>query len=373
MNQYEALLASKDIMLTKYEEALHEKNNTIKYLKSLLAVRDQEIQTLKEKHILVNLQKEKLPSVPEVEADNNEVLVDNDYILEVSKKPSYDKPTPKNPLEEIVLNNEVLFENKYILEASMKPFYDKPTSDVKIVLSNEVQVDNDYILKGPITPSYETPTSENPLEEMIPNENIPMDMVWKDGSLDMVGSLWTSEFDFSENISSDLSLDSKNSFQPLINVDTDDTQLYEKEKEHESPRDPEDWFLEWKEQNKYFKQTGIKKSLSCPFPNCSKISQDGASYRKHKVTHGPKMFVCPECERGFRENSKLIRHMVVHTGEQPYICSFGTCGKGFSLEFNLRTHMRIHTGEKPYHCTAVGCGYKFAQKTNLNSHVLTHE
>ena len=255
MNQYEALLASKDIMLTKYVEALDEKNNTIKYLKSLLTVRDQEIQTLKEKHILENLPKEKLSSVPEVETDNNEVLVDNDYILEGSKKHSYDKLTPENPLKEIVLNNEVLVDND-ILEASMKPS-----------------------------------SSENTLKEMIPNENIPMEMVWKDGSLDIIGSLWASEFDFSENISSDLSenfidqsLDSKNSVQPMINFDTDNFQLYatEEKKIYESPRDPEGWFLEWKEQNKYIKQTGIKKSLSCPYPNCSKISQDGASYRNTK-------------------------------------------------------------------------------------------
>ena len=413
MNQYAALLASKDIMLTKYEEALDEKNNTIRYLKSLLAVRDLEIQTLRGEQILGNLLKEKHPLVPEVETDNNEVLVDNDSILEGSMKPSYDKPTPENPFEEIVLNNEVLgnndyilegsmkpsdkkptqenpieeislsnevhVDNDYILEASMKPSYNKPATDVKTVLSNEVQLDKDFILKGSITPPYERPTSEKPLDEMIPNENIQMEMVWKDGSLDVVGSLWTSEFDFSENISSDFSenvidqsLEYKNNFQPMLNFDTDNIQLYDKEKEQESQRDPEDWFLDWKEQNKYFKQTGIKKSLSCPYPNCSKISQDGASYRKHKVTHGPKMFVCPECQRGFRENSKLMRHMVVHTGEQPYICSFGTCGKKFSLEFNLRTHIRIHTDEKPYHCTVVGCGYKFAQKTNLNSHVLSH-
>ena len=46
LNQYEALLASKDTMLTKYAEALVEKNNTIEYLKSLLALRDHEIETL---------------------------------------------------------------------------------------------------------------------------------------------------------------------------------------------------------------------------------------------------------------------------------------------------------------------------------------
>ena len=48
IKHYEAVLASKDLMLSKYVKALEEKNNTIKSLKTRLAFFEQEVITLKE-------------------------------------------------------------------------------------------------------------------------------------------------------------------------------------------------------------------------------------------------------------------------------------------------------------------------------------
>ena len=44
------------------------------------------------------------------------------------------------------------------------------------------------------------------------------------------------------------------------------------------------------------------------------------------------------CKKKFIDNSKLRRHMLVHTGEKAYECEY--CGKFFALDYNLRTHVR---------------------------------
>jgi len=66
--------------------------------------------------------------------------------------------------------------------------------------------------------------------------------------------------------------------------------------------------------------------------------------RKHLQIHGPRQHVCQQCHRSFIERSKLKRHLLVHSGEKPFVCNFEGCTKRFSLDFNLRTHIRtVHT------------------------------
>ncbi|CAG9328280.1 unnamed protein product [Blepharisma stoltei] len=77
-------------------------------------------------------------------------------------------------------------------------------------------------------------------------------------------------------------------------------------------------------------------------------------------------YQCKICKRAFKDNSKLRRHQLVHTGERPFHCPY--CEKSFSVDFNLKTHIRVHTGEKPYKCPYPGCTKSFTQAGNLNSH-----
>ncbi|CAL1279629.1 unnamed protein product [Larinioides sclopetarius] len=78
-----------------------------------------------------------------------------------------------------------------------------------------------------------------------------------------------------------------------------------------------------------------------------------------------KLHCCPHCEYTAIRVSDVKRHLLTHTGEQPFECSY--CGKSFSQKGNLATHMLIHTGEKPFNCSV--CGKGFAQKFALKVHM----
>ncbi|KAL2766539.1 zinc finger protein 597, partial [Daubentonia madagascariensis] len=80
------------------------------------------------------------------------------------------------------------------------------------------------------------------------------------------------------------------------------------------------------------------------------------------------VYKCPECDQSFSDNSYLVLHQKIHSGEKKYTC--GDCGKIFNHRANLRTHSRIHTGEKPYKCAK--CSASFRQHSHLSRHMNSH-
>lgn len=70
---------------------------------------------------------------------------------------------------------------------------------------------------------------------------------------------------------------------------------------------------------------------------------------------------------GFKEQQKLNRHKVTHTGEKNHKCKY--CGKGFGLKHNMKSHEKIHVGEGK-RCRF--CDKYFSQAYNLKFHEAQH-
>ena len=73
-------------------------------------------------------------------------------------------------------------------------------------------------------------------------------------------------------------------------------------------------------------------------------------------------------KKAFSESSHLKNHIMTHTHEKPYQCSY--CKKSFIEKCNLVHHTKNHTREKPYQCSY--CEKSFTEKCNLVYHTMTH-
>ncbi|GFR99496.1 zinc finger protein 458 [Elysia marginata] len=103
---------------------------------------------------------------------------------------------------------------------------------------------------------------------------------------------------------------------------------------------------------------------------CGKSLATLAALLAHKKRHQIKNeFFCDFCSETFTDISQLKSHRERHTNEErPYKCPL--CGKGFRTQTTLRTHKMLHTGELPYECDI--CGKRFIQTSGLNAHKLRH-
>ncbi|XP_014671878.1 PREDICTED: zinc finger protein 236-like [Priapulus caudatus] len=77
---------------------------------------------------------------------------------------------------------------------------------------------------------------------------------------------------------------------------------------------------------------------------------------------------CKNCPKSFKKPSDLVRHVRIHTGEKPYVCSL--CVKTFTVKSTLESHLKTHRGEKNFKCHV--CNALFSTKGSLKVHMRLH-
>lgn len=78
--------------------------------------------------------------------------------------------------------------------------------------------------------------------------------------------------------------------------------------------------------------------------------------------------ICKFCGKNFVFESRLKRHLYVHTGERPFACQH--CGKTFNQKASLGQHILTHSARKPFMCDV--CGRQFIKKSVFVSHSRMH-
>lgn len=102
---------------------------------------------------------------------------------------------------------------------------------------------------------------------------------------------------------------------------------------------------------------------------CERVYKTEEDLDKHLQNHAEhRPYKCPQCNKGFKQPCHLNQHLRTHTDERPFPCE--VCRKSFKQACQLKQHMRLHTGEKPYHCPQ--CSRAFKQASQLNQHVRLH-
>ncbi|KAM7379009.1 hypothetical protein PAMP_004589 [Pampus punctatissimus] len=124
-----------------------------------------------------------------------------------------------------------------------------------------------------------------------------------------------------------------------------------------------------------------KKEHKCPF--CNKLHASKKTLAKHVRRFHPEHiqefltkrkrksegWKCAICLKSFTRRPHLQEHMILHTQDRPFKCSF--CDEHFKSRFaRLKHQEKYHLGEKPYRCPE--CHQTFRIKKTLTKHMVIH-
>ncbi|RVE47043.1 hypothetical protein evm_008325 [Chilo suppressalis] len=112
-------------------------------------------------------------------------------------------------------------------------------------------------------------------------------------------------------------------------------------------------------------------SVSCG--QCNRKFRDESLLKRHMKYAHKGTFSCIKCSAVFNSDLALHSHMKIHKpeSERRYRCSFTGCKKSFNFAHHLKHHELTHTNTKQYFCSV--CGKGFIQYHHLKSHEKIHK
>ncbi|XP_071348349.1 zinc finger and BTB domain-containing protein 41 isoform X2 [Trachinotus anak] len=107
--------------------------------------------------------------------------------------------------------------------------------------------------------------------------------------------------------------------------------------------------------------------FKCSF--CDEYFKSRFARLKHQEKYHLGPFPCEICGRQFNDSGNRKRHIeCTHGGKRKWTCF--VCGKSVRERTTLREHLRIHSGEKPHLCSI--CGQSFRHGSSYRLHLRVH-
>ncbi|KAI3374396.1 hypothetical protein L3Q82_006227 [Scortum barcoo] len=108
--------------------------------------------------------------------------------------------------------------------------------------------------------------------------------------------------------------------------------------------------------------------FKCSF--CDEYFKSRFARLKHQEKYHLGPFPCEICGRQFNDTGNRKRHIeCTHGGKRKWTCFI--CGKSVRERTTLREHMRIHSGEKPHLCSI--CGQSFRHGSSYRYKTAVHQ
>lgn len=110
-----------------------------------------------------------------------------------------------------------------------------------------------------------------------------------------------------------------------------------------------------------------ERPFKCSF--CDEYFKSRFARLKHQEKFHLGPFPCEICGRQFNDSGNKKRHIeCTHGGKRKWTCFI--CGKSVRERTTLKEHMRIHSGEKPHLCSI--CGQSFRHGSSYRLHLRVH-
>ncbi|KAK3798841.1 hypothetical protein RRG08_007198 [Elysia crispata] len=116
------------------------------------------------------------------------------------------------------------------------------------------------------------------------------------------------------------------------------------------------------------KQQHLQKNRVIKTKHIDQYKEEGWTGKQKEKRNNKGATSCPICGKTFTLAANLPKHMKLHSGERPYICS--VCGCSFPRSDYLKNHMRaahLHSEQVSLSCTQ--CGETFPSLRLLEEHV----